>query len=245
MSAIETNIADSVLTLRLNRPDKKNALSRAMYAALADALEGAGTNDAVKAVLIAGQPGAFSAGNDLADFLAVASGGEVPHEIARFLNAIVDLSLPLVASVDGLAIGIGTTLLMHCDHVVASKESVFRTPFADLGLTPEAASSLLAPRLMGHQRAFALLAIGETFDAQAAREAGLVTRIVDSDPDATALKAAQALAAKPAEAIAIAKRLLRGDTAEIKARIEEEITLFSQRLVSPEARRAFEAFLKK
>ena len=147
MSAIETNIADSVLTLRLNRPDKKNALSRAMYAALADALEGAGTNDAVKAVLIAGQPGAFSAGNDLADFLAVASGGEVPHEIARFLNAIVDLSLPLVASVDGLAIGIGTTLLMHCDHVVASKESVFRTPFADLGLTPEAASAAcrLAP----------------------------------------------------------------------------------------------------
>ena len=98
---------------------------------------------------------------------------------------------------------------------------------------------------MGHQRAFALLAIGETFDAQAAREAGLVTRIVDSDPDATALEAAQALAAKPAEAIAIAKRLLRGDKAEIKARIEEEITLFSQRLVSPEARRAFEAFLKK
>ncbi|MEE2953432.1 MAG: crotonase/enoyl-CoA hydratase family protein [Pseudomonadota bacterium] len=244
MSAIETSIADGVLTLRLNRPEKKNALSRAMYAALAEAMEEAGTKD-VKVVLIAGQPGAFSAGNDLADFLAVASGGEVPQEIGRFLNAIVDLSLPLVASVDGLAIGIGTTLLMHCDYVVASKQSVFRTPFADLGLTPEAASSLLAPRLMGHQRAFALLAIGETFDAEAAREAGLVTKVVENDPDAAALKAAQTLAAKPAEAIGIAKRLLRGDKAEIKARIEEEITLFSQRLVSPEARRAFEAFLKK
>ncbi|SMC35505.1 Enoyl-CoA hydratase/carnithine racemase [Fulvimarina manganoxydans] len=244
MSAIETSIADGVLTLRLNRPEKKNALSRAMYAALAEAMEEAGTKD-VKVVLIAGQSGAFSAGNDLADFLAVASGGEVPQEIGRFLNAIVDLSLPLVASVDGLAIGIGTTLLMHCDYVVASKQSVFRTPFADLGLTPEAASSLLAPRLMGHQRAFALLAIGETFDAEAARAAGLVTKVVENDPDAAALTAAQTLAAKPAEAIGIAKRLLRGDKAEIKARIEEEITLFSQRLVSPEARRAFEAFLKK
>ena len=242
---VETGIADGVLTIRMNRPDKKNAITRAMYGAMADALAGAESDDAVRAVLICGVSGAFSAGNDIKDFIAIAEGGERHTEVHDFLRALATARKPLVAAVDGLAIGIGTTMLMHCDLAYASPGSVFRTPFLDLGITPEAGSSLIAPKIMGDQRAFALLALGEAFDAEAAREAGLVYKVVEGDVEAAARGAAGALAKKPPEALAIARDLLRGPRDEVLERIDVEVGHFTRRLSSAEARAAFQAFMTR
>lgn len=243
---IATSVADGVLTVRMNRPQKKNAIDRPMYLALTAALERADGDEAIGATLILGVPGAFSAGNDIADFIAFAASGGEGDEVESFLYALARSRKPLVAAVDGLAIGIGTTLLMHCDLVFAAPGSIFRTPFLDLGLMPEAGSSLLAPQLMGQQRAFALLAMGESFDVEAAREANLVYRIVDSaDLEETATKAARVLAAKPREAMAIARDFVRGPRAPVIERIEEELRQFKQRLSSKEARAAFQAFMTR
>ena len=243
---IETSVENGVLTLRMNRPAKKNAIDRPMYAAMAEALARADADPAIGATLICGVPGAFSAGNDIADFVAVALGGGRTAEVEAFLRALVAAQKPLVAAVDGLAIGIGTTLLMHCDLVFASDRSTFRTPFLDLGLVPEAGSSLIAPMLMGHQRAFALLAMGETFDAAAARGANLVYAVTGSATvEAEALSAAQALARKPREAMRIARDLIRGPKETLLLRIEEEIRHFEERLSSAEARAAFQAFMTR
>ena len=192
-----------VLTIRLNRPEKRNAIDAGMYAAMTEALGRADADEAVGAVLLAGGPGAFSAGNDIGDFLQAAEDAGATEGVRAFLRALVQGTKPLVAAVDGLAVGIGTTVLLHCDLVFAAPRSTFRTPFLDLGLVPEAASSLLAPALMGHQRAFALLALGSTFDAEEARAANLVTHSAD-DPEALAREAARALAAKPRAAMRIA-----------------------------------------
>lgn len=239
--------AAGIRTVRMNRPDKKNALTGAMYAAMADAIEGAGASPAIRCVLIAGVPGAFSAGNDLQDFMQAASGGEgLGHSVIRFLHALARAERPLVAAVQGVAVGIGTTLLLHCDHVVAGTDARFSTPFVNLGLVPEAGSSLLAPRLMGQRRAFALLVMGRPLDAAAARECGLVNTVVEPDEvDAEALKAAQAIAALPPEAVAISRRLIRAAPDETAARIDEESALFRERLSSPEARAAFAAFFSR
>ena len=243
---IQTSVTDGVLTLRMNRPEKKNAIDRPMYAAMAAALARADADDGIAATLIAGAPGAFCAGNDIADFVAFALRGGKTGEVEGFLRALVASEKPIVAAVDGLAIGIGTTLLMHCDLVFAAPGSTFRTPFLDLGLVPEAGSSLLAPQLMGQQRAFALLAMGESFNAEAAREANLVYRIVDgADLEETATKAARVLAAKPREAMAIARDFVRGPRAPVIERIEEELRQFKQRLSSKEARAAFQAFMMR
>ena len=233
-----------VLTIRMNRAEKKNALDRAMYRAMAEALASAESEEAIRAVLIAGAPGAFTAGNDIADFVAFAQDGQRPSEVEAFLLALVRSSKPLVAAVDGLAIGIGTTMLMHCDLVFATPRSIFRTPFVDLGLVPEAASSLIAPRLMGPQRAFALLAAGETFDAQAACEANFVTRVVDDAEEAARLASA-ALAQKPPEALRISRELVRGDRSAVEERIGVEIDHFAERLTSREAQAAFAAFMAR
>lgn len=235
-----------VLTIALNRPDKKNAIDRAMYGAMAEALRAANNDGDIRAVLFKGVPGAFSAGNDIKDFVAFAAKGERMNEVEDFLFSVVRARKPLLAAVDGLAIGIGTTLLFHCDLVYASTRSHFRTPFLDLGLVPEAASSLIAPRVMGHQRAFALLVAGEAFDAETARQAGFVTKVVDeADVERYALEAAQRLAAKPPEALAIGRDLLRGNAEEIEARIRLEIDHFAARLQSREARDAFTAFMTR
>jgi enoyl-CoA hydratase/carnithine racemase len=236
----------AVRVLRMNRPDKKNALTAAMYGALAAGINGATADAACRAVLILGVPGAFCAGNDLSDFLAAAMGGRQTSEVFDFLTALAAAPKPLVAGVDGTAVGVGVTMLFHCDQVVASDRSVFRTPFTDLGLVPEAASSLIAPRYMGSQRAFALLALGEAFDADAARSAGFVGRVVKPDDlEASALAVATAIAAKPAGALAEARRLLRGDPADILARMKLEGEIFRDRLKSEEARKAFEAFFAR
>jgi len=244
---IDVGAADGVLTMRMNRPDKKNAITSAMYAGMAEALDRAASDDAIRCTLILGVPGAFSAGNDIADFLAVATSGQRGSmAVFDFLERIIQAKKPIVAGVDGIAIGIGTTMLLHCDYVVASEASSFKTPFVDLGLLPEAGSSLIGPRLMGHHRAFALLAMGETFSPQQAMEAGFVNRVVTSaELEAAASAAAKAIAAKPPEALAQSRDLIRGDRADVLARMREEAELWKARLTSNEAKQAFLAFMAK
>ncbi len=236
-----------VRTVRMNRPDKKNALTAAMYDALAGAIESAVNAPDVRCLLIAGGPGAFSAGNDLQEFLQAATSGEgLGPSAVRFLHALARCQRPLVAAVQGVAVGVGTTMLLHCDYVVAGTDARFSTPFVALGLVPEAASSLIAPRLMGQRHAFSLLVMGRPLDAAAARACGLVNTIVPpGDVDAEAMAAAREIAELPVEAVAAARRLMRGAPDEIVARIDEEVELFKQRLRSAEARAAFEAFLAR
>ncbi|HUI97228.1 MAG TPA: crotonase/enoyl-CoA hydratase family protein [Xanthobacteraceae bacterium] len=236
-----------VRTVRINRPEKKNALTAPMYAALSAAFEAAARDDVVRCILIAGAPGAFCAGNDLQEFLDAAEHGEgLAPPAVHFLVTLARADKPLVAAVDGLAVGIGTTLLFHCDHVVAASDARFATPFVSLGLVPEAASSLLAPRRMGYARAFSLLAMGRPLDAAGALAAGIVNTVVASaEVEAEAGRAAREIAALPAEALALTRRLLRGDPDDAIERIEREADLFRVRLASPEARAAFETFLSK
>ncbi len=242
---VEITRDGAVQIVRLNRAAKKNALTAAMYASLAEALSGANADDGIAVTVILGQPGIFCAGNDIADFLAASQGGAVLHGF-DFLKALAECEKPLIAAVDGPAIGIGTTLMLHCDLVFASPRAVFQTPFVDLGLLPEAASSLLGPLMMGHARAFELLVMGAPWPAERAKEAGLVNHIVPSEElDSVTLKAAQALANKPREAVRLARRLLRGDPAQIRQRMQEEGALFLERVKSDEARNAFMAFLQK
>jgi enoyl-CoA hydratase/carnithine racemase len=242
-------VADSgpVRTVRMNRPDKKNALTASMYDAMAAALENANDHAEIRCVVIAGAPGAFSAGNDLAEFAQMAQSGEgLGIPVIRFLHALARSERPLVAAVQGLAVGVGTTMLLHCDYVAAGSDARFSTPFVNLGLVPEAASSLLAPRLMGHRRAFELLVMGRPLDAATAQACGLVNAVVPPDEvEAAAMKAARDIAALPAEAVAASRRLMRGSHDEAVARIDEEVRLFKQRLRSAEAQAAFSAFLTR
>ncbi|EXL10192.1 crotonase/enoyl-CoA hydratase family protein [Aquamicrobium defluvii] len=236
----------AVQIIRMNRPEKKNALTRAMYAAMADALTGGDADPAVRVHVFLGVPGAFSAGNDLADFLAIATGGEGGSEVWDFLLALAGSQKPIVSGVDGIAVGIGTTINLHCDITFATPRTVFRTPFVDLGLVPEAGSSLLAPRLLGRQGAFALLGLGEGFSAERARDAGLIYDVVEEGrlEDAT-LAAAGDIAAKPPEALRIARDLMLGSREELKERIRIESQHFRERLTSDEARAALMAFMSR
>jgi enoyl-CoA hydratase/carnithine racemase len=243
---IEITHEGAVQTIRLNRPDKKNAITRAMYGAMREGLVAAEADDAIRCHVFLGLPGAFSAGNDMQDFLAYAtSGGEMP-EIISFLEALAKLKKPAVSGVDGLAIGIGTTLHLHCDLTLATPRSLFRTPFVDLGLVPEAASSLLVPSIMGHQKAFAMLALGEGFSAQDALDAGLIYRIVSEGRlEAETLALAEKVASRAPEALQISRRLMKAKPEAVVARIHEEAKLFSERLRSEEARDAFMAFMSR
>ncbi len=236
----------AVRIIRLNRPEKKNALTQPMYAAMTTALREAGASAATRCVMFAGGPGAFCAGADIGEFLEAAQSGGLRPRTLEFLNALVRNDKPLVAAVGGLAVGIGTTMLLHCDHVVAAAGAVFSTPFAKLGLIPEAASSLLAPMRMGYARAFALLVMGRPLSAAEAKDAGIVNTVVDAAAvDATALQAAQEIAALPAGAVAVARALMRGRLDEVVAQIETEVMHFKERLQSEEARAAFAAFLAR
>ena len=240
-------IADQVQTIRLTRTSKKNALTAQMYAALRAALVDGDQRADVAAHVLTGSGGMFSAGSDIAEFMARAQGNAgLTGPIVEFIRYLPLIRKPLIAAVDGIAVGVGTTLLLHSDLVYASPSATFRTPFLDLGLVPEAGSSLLAPLRMGHARAFELLALGETFSAERALAAGLVNAIVPAaELDATAHAAAKRLAAKPPEALALCRRLLRGEPHAVSARIDEEIEIFAKRLMSAEAREAFQAFLEK
>jgi enoyl-CoA hydratase/carnithine racemase len=246
MAPILVTDAGAIRTLHMDRPEKKNAVTLAMYTALSDALEEADARKDLRCVVIAGHGPDFCAGNDLGDFLALAQGAGLGAPIVRFLHALARLRKPLVAAVAGQAVGIGTTMLLHCDYVAAAETAVFTTPFVALGLAPEAGSSLLGPRLMGHARAFELLVMGKPLDAQAALAAGLVNAVVPANGVETAAQAAaQRIAALPPQAVAAARRLMRGTADEIVARIDAEVEVFRERLASPEAQGTFRAFLER
>ena len=241
---VSADTTDRVLHLVLDRPEKKNALTRAMYAALAGALEDAATDASVRVVVISGRDGVFTGGNDLGDFMMdPPTGPDSP--VFRFLRAAVGFPKPLVAAVEGPAIGIGTTILLHCDLAYAAPSTLFKMPFVDLGLVPEAASSLLLPRLGGQVKASELLLFGEAFDAATARDVGLVNAVVE-DPVGHALERAAVLAAKPPAAVRLTKALLRRETADaVGEAMAHEGELFVERLGSPEAEEAFTAFFEK
>ncbi|MHB2265428.1 crotonase/enoyl-CoA hydratase family protein [Aliihoeflea sp. PC F10.4] len=236
----------AVQSIRMNRPDKKNAITRAMYAAMAKALTDGDADPDIRCHVILGVPGAFSSGNDLADFMAVATGGEGGREVYDFLLALAKAQKPIVSGVDGIAVGIGTTINLHCDLTFATPRTEFRTPFVDLGLVPEAGSSLLAPFVIGRQQAFALLGLGEGFSAERAREAGLIYAVVaDADLEDAVFAAAERIASKPPQALKIARDFLLGDRATLIERIEAEGVAFRERLKSDEARNAFVAFMNR
>jgi enoyl-CoA hydratase/carnithine racemase len=235
-----------VRTIRINRPEKKNALTLAMYEAMATAIEDAGTDANVRCLRIAGTLDVFCAGNDLNDFVAMARSGSLGAPIVRFLHALARCQKPLVAAVSGAAVGVGTTMLLHCDQVIATDTAALMTPFVSLGLLPEAGSSFLAPRLMGHARAFSLLVMGKPLTAADAKSVGIVNTIVPAvDLDAQSLATARAIAALPPESVMAARHLMRGSVDEIVARIDAEVEEFKTRLASPEAKAAFAAFLNR
>ena len=246
MNDILQHLEQGVMTLTFNRLDKKNSITAAMYASLADAVEHAQTTAEVRVVLIQGHETIFSAGNDIADFLNhPPSGHDAP--VFRFLRAIASLSKPLLAAVAGPAVGIGTTLLFHCDLVYAGDNAAFSMPFVNLGLCPEAGSSILVPQMMGHHRAAEALLMGEPFMAEAAQEVGLVNRVVPpTEVNNYAQAQARKLAAKPMSSLVETKRLMKmGQAAQIMAQIETEATSFGRMLQEPAAREAFGAFMEK
>ena len=243
---IITEARDRVQRIELHRPDKRNAITVAMYEAMASALARAGEDPDVRVILIHGQPDVFTSGNDIAEFLNLPPAG-ADSPVVRFLKQISQCSKPVVAAVTGAAVGIGTTLLLHCDYVVAGESAKLSVPFVNLGLCPEGASSLLLPLAVGYQRAAELLLFGEAIDAAQAREWGLVNRVV---PDEQAIPQAQAralvLAAKPPAALRTAKSLLKRRLASlILHTIDEEVASFSELLGSPEAKEALSAFVAK
>ena len=244
---VDVEVKDGVRTIRLMRPEKKNALTQPMYHAIADALEEGNEDAATRVMVLLGVPGAFCAGNDIADFVNMAAAGALGEPIIAFLNTLANTKKPLIAGVDGLAIGVGTTMLFHCDYVLASDRSMFKTPFTDLALVPEAASSLLAPRIMGHPKAFELLCMGEAFDAPAFERAGAINRVISAETlEEQVMATAAKIAAKPQGAMALSRDLLRNAKLPgIEERIREEAQAFRQRLDSAEARAAFEAFLTR
>lgn len=247
MSHIIVTKAQGVLEIRLARPEKKNAITSAMYAAVADALEGAAADAAVRAILFTADGDGFSAGNDLMDFAGAAtmSADFASLPVTRVLMALAQAEKPLVAAVRGAAIGIGTTMLLHCDLVFVAEDARLSTPFINLALVPEAASSLLLPARLGHARAFAMFALGEALTGLEATTLGLANKAMPAaDVDAAARAAAAQLATKPPEAVRITKRLMR-DAALLQDIIRREGALFMQRLKSPEAAEAFTAFMER
>jgi enoyl-CoA hydratase/carnithine racemase len=246
MQDVLIHTADGVMTLTLNRVDKKNSFTQAMYTACADALAQAGTDDSVRAVVIQGHATIFSAGNDIGDFLnGPVSTQESP--VFRFLRGIATFPKPLVAAVCGPAVGIGTTLLFHCDLVYAGDNAAFSMPFVNLGLCPEAASSLLVPQMLGYHRAAEALLLGEPFMAEAALEVGLVNRIVPpTEANGVAQAQARKLASKPLSSLVETKRLMKkGQMAQVLEVMAEEGERFGQMLREPAAREAFTAFMEK
>jgi len=243
-TGITVRDAGGVRTVVLDRPEKKNALTVAMYAVLADAVASAEADD-VGALLLTASGDAFTAGNDLRDFLAdPPRGPDAP--VIRFLHALVDTDVPIVAAVRGAAIGIGTTMLLHADVVYASPDARFVLPFVDLGIVPEAGSSVLLQQRIGRARAGAALYVGEAIDANAALASGLIAKVVDDDAlDAAAAAAASAIAAKPRAAVRETKRLLRYDRDAVRAAIARETEAFTARLSSDEARAAMTAFFTR
>jgi enoyl-CoA hydratase/carnithine racemase len=253
---ISITVEEGVQLIRFLRPEKKNAFTGPMYEAMSEALDAAETDDAVAVHVFIGSGGVFSAGNDINDFLrraeaAVKGGGQgdakgIPAPSLDFIRRLPKVTKPMIAAVDGLAIGVGFTMLLHCDLIYATPAASLRAPFLDLGLIQEAGSSITAPARLGYPRAFELICLGEPFGAQRALDAGLINAIVPADQlEATALKAARRLAAKPRQALMTSRRLLRQSLPDIGAMIDSEAEAYRTLMASPEAREAFTAFLEK
>jgi len=240
---------DATRVITLRRPDKKNALTQAMYATMTEAITSAQARPDIRSIVISGGSGVFTAGNDLEDFARANSAGTDdarPLAAGSFLKALAYNEKPLISAVDGIAVGVGTTMLFHCDYVLASTTATFSTPFIHLGLVPEAASSLLAPRVMGYQRAFAMLVMGRTITAEEARDAGFVNAVVaPGHTEVEARKVAREIAALPKDAVALTRKLLKPAREDILRRMDEESHHFGERLKSDEARNAFRAFFER
>jgi enoyl-CoA hydratase/carnithine racemase len=246
MSDINTVRSSGILSVELNRPAKKNAITAAMYTTLAGIFRDAAADNGVRVVLWHGAGGSFSSGNDVEDFLKNPPGpGESPQ--AGLMDALIGFEKPIVAAVQGAAIGGGTTMLTHCDFVYAGESAKFQMPFVNLGLVPEFGSSFSVPARIGHLRAAELVLLGEPFDARRAAELSLVTRVVpDQDLMATATATAQKLAAKPSAALRACKRLIkRASIGQLKEAVKVENQEFADRLRSADAKEAFSAFLEK
>jgi enoyl-CoA hydratase/carnithine racemase len=237
---------DHILTLTFARPDKKNAITNAMYGVLADAIIAAETDKSIRVIVLRGEGDMFTAGNDVGEFAAMATGafnGE--RHVSRFVDAIARSTKPMVAAVHGRAVGIGTTMLLHCDFVLVAEDTQLSTPFVSLALVPEAASTLLMPLRVGYARAYEMFALGETMDAKTALQLGIANRVVPlTKLHAEAATIAARLAKLPAGSLSATKRLMR-NAAMLTAQISAESECFAERLKTAEAREAFTAFAEK
>lgn len=235
--------------IRLRRPEKKNAITQGMYRRMTEAIDTAQNNPAVRCLMITGGSGVFTSGNDLEEFLhagTISSEAVRTSDMVKFLYSLAHNVKPIIAAVDGIAIGIGTTLLFHCDYVLASTAAAFSTPFLRLGLVPEGASSLLMPQTMGYQRAFAMLVMGRTMTAEDAHVAGFVNAVVaPGHAEVEAHKVAREICKLPAEAVAISRKLIRTPPEELTRRIDQEAHIFGERMSSAEAVAAFKSFLER
>lgn len=245
MDTLIVNKQQDKLIISINRPEKRNALTSELYQQMADALTEVTTASDVKAVLIQGEGEHFTAGNDLSQFASVTEKSQLQPTI-NFMHALMDCPVPVIAKVNGMAVGIGTTLLLHCDLVFASDSAVFSLPFANLGLVPEYASSVLLPKLAGHLKASEWLLLGEPFGPKDAKEAGLVNHIFPAEEiDAQVLKVMDKLCGKPRASLIHTKALMKNDADSIKLAMDNEMVLFFQQLQSDAAKEAFAAFLEK
>jgi enoyl-CoA hydratase/carnithine racemase len=240
---------NTMRVIKMRRPEKKNALTQDMYRQMSDAIDTAQNNPGIRCIIITGGSGVFTAGNDLEEFLqesAAENEGPRASNAVKFLYSLAHNVKPIIAAVDGVAIGIGTTMLFHCDYVLASTAATFATPFIHLGLVPEGASSLLMPRTMGHQRAFATLVMGRTMSADDALIAGFVNVVVSpGHTEGEARKVAREICHLPAEAVAISRRLIKLPPEDLTRRIDQESHLFGERMRSKEAIAAFKAFFAR
>jgi enoyl-CoA hydratase/carnithine racemase len=243
---IQSDVSEGICTITFNRPEKKNAFTVSMYEAIIASLKGAEANPAVRVIVLTGAGDAFTGGNDLADFMNNPPNSD-DHPVVQLLMRLVDAEKPVIAAVNGIAVGIGTTMLLHCDLVYASDKARFLLPFVNLGLVPEGASTYLMPRMVGHQRAAELLFLGEQFDAATAKEVGIVNRVLEAQHLTSFVRErALALCEKPRTALRRTKRLMKDPRRdEVTRAIKREGELFIQCLESPEAREAFTAFFEK
>lgn len=243
---IAVDVREGVQTIRFDRPEGSNALNAEMFDLAADAVALAERNTSVRAVVMAGMPGVFTAGHDSEDLRTYVEQVKFGDAPIRFMKTFATIDKPVVAAVDGLCVGIGTVLLLHCDFVVASEWSIFSAPCSDIGVPPEGGASLLAPAILGYHRAFELLVLGEQFDTQRGLQSGLINRVVPAEEvDSAAFGYAKALAAKPPEAVRIARRLMRGDRRDVLTRINQEAASFVDLLRSPAAVDALTMFIDR
>ncbi len=240
---------ESTRTIVMRRPEKKNALSEEMFLELRDAVVSAQSNPEIRCLILTGRSGVFTAGDDVEDFLALATGKYDPTKTRNsvlFLQALVNNRKPLIAAVDGIAVGMGATMVFHCDYVIASKSASFSSPFIQYGLVPEGASSLLLPRMAGHQRAFAMLVMGRSISAEEGREAGFVNVVVPPGHTMNeAKKVAREICELPPDAVEVSRKLLKLPKEDILRRIGQEEHLFAERMRAPGVVAAFKSFLSR